>query len=271
MPDLFADLLGEISVPKDDPKGVAGVPGDPPGPQGHEDPPGPPGEPGIMPPEPEALENNEGDDDLPPEEPKTNPVEAALAPKPEKVESKEDKASKAFAEMRSKNAKYEKALQRAAEVAGKSVDQFLEDLDERVVQKKAKDANVDPEFIKRVEALEADRLELQTSKVRHHIESQFNSLKSTLKLNDQDLMDFTTQLYSENFDFNDLNVDYLTLYRGKNYEKLLEKERQSWIARSDKGQSAASVMSKNGKNSGNDKPITTMSDLEDLLSSMGKE
>lgn len=258
MPDLFEDLLGEVTTPKTDPTPPETTSTEPETPE-EEDPEN------VT--EDENLQETQEEETTDPE-PTVNPVDQVLTPKTEKAESKDDKAARAFAEMRAKNAQYEKALKRAAEVNGMSVEQFLEKLEETALQKKAKDTNTDPEIIRRLEAIEAERAELQTTKVRFHLESQFNKLKADLKLNEQDLVDFTAQLYAEGFNFNDLSVDYVTLYRGKNYNKLIEKERQQWIARADKGNSAGTVMSKNGKTSGKDKPIETMNDLDDLLSGM---
>lgn len=254
MPDLFDDLLREIATPIE--------------------PETPTEEPKVETPEPEGVEpesvEKEDNEELEqePTQAKPNPVDQVLNSKKEKVETPEEKSSRAFAEMRAKNAKYEKALHRAAEVSGLSVDQLLEQLDDKAIQQQAKTTNTNPDLIRRLEAVEAERAELQTMKVQNHIERQFGKLSQDFKVTQDELLAFTSELIKEGFNFNDLSVDYVTLYRGRNYESLVEKERQQWIARSEKGQQAGTVMSKNGKSSGKDKPIQTMNDLEDFLSGM---
>jgi hypothetical protein len=149
-----------------------------------------------------------------------------------------------------------------------SVEDFLKRLDDKHIEKKAKDMNSDPEVIRRLEALEATRAELEETRVRMHLESQFDKIKKELGASQEDILQFTSELHQQGFNFFDLNVDYLTLYRGKNFTKLMEQERQKWIARAEKGSNAGTVMTKNGKTSDKGAKVETMSDLEDLLSGM---
>lgn len=198
-----------------------------------------------------------------------NPAKEAL--EGQKVRDKvspDDKSAKAFAEMRVKATSYERALQRAADLEGLSVEEYLQKLDQKDIERRAKETNMDPEVLKRIEVLERERQEVLEMKARYHIENQFKVITEKYGASQDELLMFTADLQKQGFNFFDLNVNYETLYKGMNYEKLIEKERQKWIARAEKGSSAGSVMSKNGKTSDKGAKVETMNDLEDLLSGM---
>ena len=182
--------------------------------------------------------------------------------------SPDDKSAKAFAEMRVKATSYERALQRAADLEGLSVEEYLQKLDQKDIERRAKETNMDPEVLKRIEVLERERQEVLEMKARYHIENQFKVITDKYGASQDELLMFTVDLQKQGFNFFDLNVNYETLYKGMNYEKLIEKERQKWIARAEKGSSAGSVMNKNGKTSDKGAKVETMNDLEDLLSGM---
>jgi hypothetical protein len=68
-----------------------------------------------------------------------------------------------------------------------------------------------------------------------------------LDVSDKELKEFTTELAQRGFNFRDTGVDYTLLYRGMNYERLLEKERQRWIKQASNGTNASTVTQKRGK------------------------
>ncbi len=204
-----------------------------------------------------------------PEEPTTDPVEPPTeeVPPAPKEAPKEDPKARAFAEMRAKNTQYERALKKAAEVEGISVEEYLKKIDEGATTKRAEQMQTSPEILRRLEEAESKLAEQEQSKVQMHLAMEFQKLQQTLSVSDDELAAFTEKLASKGFNFMDPSADYTALYRGLNYEKLVEKERQEWLARSQKAsQQGSQPLTKTGKN-GSTSPATieTMAELDALL------
>lgn len=189
-------------------------------------------------------------------------------PNPEALvqETQAEKDSRAFAEMRVKNAKYEKALARAAKASGTTVDEFLQQIEEKSLQTQAKQMNTDPEILRRMEALEAENEQYRTGQVQMYLSKEFSKVQKELKISDQELQTFTADLINRGHNFQDTSVDYTLLYRGLNHEQLVEKERQAWIARSNKSDSSSTTVTKKGKGDHQPGAVNTPEDLDNLLS-----
>lgn len=178
--------------------------------------------------------------------------------------------AKAFAEMRVKNTQYERALKRAAEVEGLSVDDYLKKIEDGALTKRAEQMQTNPDVLRRLEEAEAKLQEQEQSKAQMHLAMEFQKLQHDLGVSDEELSTFTQELAQRGFNFLDPTANYTALYRGLNFDKLVEKERQSWIVRSQKAtQQGSQPIAKNGKNgaSGPD-TVETMRDLDALLESL---
>ena len=180
-------------------------------PEGHPDPKGSPGEP-VLPTEPE-------------------PTEPAKSEPP-----KEDKQAKAFAEMRAKNTQYERLIKMAAEAEGVSVDEYLKKFETESLTKRATKMNTDPAILQRLEEAEMRLASYEQQNIQAHLQTEFGRIRSTLGVSENELQEFTASLVAQGFDFTNTNIDYVELYRGKNYAKLVEKERQAWITRDQRAQ-----------------------------------
>lgn len=249
---MYKDLLDELEMDlKDEPE---------------QDPPATDKEPDILddendPVEPEDVEP-EGDPEPEPEK----------TPEPEeKPKEKDDAANKAFAELRAKSTRYERILKRLAESSNKSLDEFVNELEDKAIERQAKKMGTDPALLKRLEALEEENQRYQESNIRLYLQSEFKRVESTLKLSEAEMKEFTTQLIADSHDFGNLKVDYLKLYRGYNHDKLVERERQNWIKKSEKDGQAPGTVKPGRRSAGDPGEIATLEDLDRLLDNRGKK
>lgn len=248
MPDYFKDLITELG-------GNATPPAQDPSPTPVDPVPTPaPAEPSATPAEPA--------DPTPapaPEEPKP----AAAQPKaPE-----ETPQGRAFAELRAKNTKYERAISSAAKQAGLTTEQYLEKLESETLTQRAESLKTDPEVLRRLEQAEAELEAYRVKSVENYLISSFEGLKTKLGLTDNDMAEFTETLQRNGHDFRNTTVNYEALYRGMNFDKMIEKERQAWIAQDAKARSQGSTpLPVNGRNvSPVTKEIKTTEELDEFL------
>lgn len=224
--------------------------------------------------EPETVETEEPETEEPEQE-NEGEEEPAKEPEkePEKKPEKDNKeaANKAFAEMRAKNAQYERMLKRLAESSNKSLEEFVTELEEKAIEKQAKTKGIDPALLKRLEALEEENQRYQEAQIRMYLQSEFKKVETTLKLSEAEMKEFTSQLVADGHDFGNLKVDYMKLYRGYNHDKLVERERQSWIKQSEKAGNAPGTIKPGRKSPGEPGEINSMDDLERLLDGRGKK
>lgn len=211
-------------------------------------------------PEPTPTEPTAAPQATEPEPPKKEP-EPAKAPEPKKP----DENAK-FAQMRVEKAKLEKAIKVAAEAEGLSVDEYLAKIETGALEKRAKDMNVPPEILRRLEETEAKLRLSEQERVQSHLANQFTKVQQAFKLSDAELDKFITTLGDQGFNFQNPLADYETLYRGMYHEQLLEKARQEWIAHSQRGEQSSKTITSNGKPSGGGaRKVETEADLNDLL------
>lgn len=185
-------------------------------------------------------------------------------------ETQESKANRAFAEMRAKNTKYERALARAAKMSNLSVDEFLEQMENKTLEQQAKTLGTNPELLKRLESLEAENESYRNSQIQMHLTREFGKVEQDLGVSKKDLQEFTTELMKRGHNFQDTSVDYTLLYRGMYHDKLIEKERQKWIARQGKAQNSATTVGKSGKRDSSPETIESMADLDKILDEIDK-
>lgn len=211
-------------------------------------------------PEPTPAPANE------PKEPQKDEPEAPETP-PTEPKKQEPNENARWAQMRVEKAKYEKAVKAAAEAEGLSVDEYLAKLETGALEKRASEMKVPPEFLRQMEETQAQLKELQNSQVRQRLAAEFTRVQTTFKLSDVELDTFVRTLGDQGFNFQNPNVDYEMLYRGMNYEKLLEKARQEWIAHSQQGTQAPKGATSNGKSSdnGGTRRVDTPEDLALIL------
>lgn len=192
---------------------------------------------------------------------------APANPTPTKAE--ESAQARAFAEMRVKNAKYEKFIAKQAEAKGVSVEDYLKSEEEAALAARATTLQTNPEVLRRLDVAEAALAEQEGLRVQNHIQSQFGALQQVFGLTEAELTDFTEQLAQRGHDFRNVTTDYSVLYRGLNHDKLVEKERQAWISRKQKAdEQAPKTIINNGSGAGTTPgKINSISELDSYLDS----
>lgn len=192
------------------------------------------------------------------------------------VENKleEDKQSRAFAEMRAKISKYEKAFKRLKENNGaESEDEILEKLLEDSTTEAAKKQNIDPALLKRMQDIEEQNQMLMMERHQTYIRDSFNNLQKTENLKDDELISFAEQLQEKGINLLDSNIDLVALYRGMNYDNILQKKidaaKQDWIKSEQDAKNAPGVNNTTGKKpEEGKKEISTMSELDAVLKTL---
>jgi len=206
-----------------------------------------------------------------PAEPTVEPVVqepdlSVTAPKDPEPTQPENKQAAAFAELRVKASKYEKLFQAAAEKAGLSIEDYMAKIEADNLAARAQQMNVDPEVMRRLENLEQENQRYRDLQIQTHLQTQYGQIKAQLGVDDKDLQSFTAQLIKNGHNFENMQTDYVTLFRGMNYEKLVEKERQKWITRDTKGQQASAPITQNGRReTTSEKGPESVSELSALL------
>ena len=100
-------------------------------------------------------------------------------------------------------------------------------------------------------------------------------LQEKFNLTDNDVKDFVNLALKENIDLTIPGTNFITLYQGlffdKLKDKLIEDERQKWIAQNNKANSATNPDGKSGKKDPTPTDVNTMAEFDSLLRSIPTE
>lgn len=197
----------------------------------------------------------------------TVPAEPAAPAEP----PKEDKAARAFAEMRVENTKLTRILQAAADAKGMSLQDYTKQLEDEALAKRAADTKTSPEVLQRLEQLEEEKRYRDTEEVRTFLKNQYDSIRTSIKgVSEDDLKAFTAALVQREHDFSNTKVNYLEIYRGMHYETLRERERQEALAARRTG-GTSNPITQNGRGvTPPSNEINSMAALESMLDTMPK-
>lgn len=226
-------------------------------------------------PEPNPQTGTDGDDgakgdDGQPKEPETPPV---------KEDPEAQRRNEAFAAMRAENTKYKKFLQhimKGANFTG-AEDEFINQLTEASYQRQAQRQGnqVSPEILKRMDTLENQNRSLIESQNRQMFATNLRNMQEQLKLNDNEIKEFIDLAVKEKIDLTVPGTNFVTLYQGLFFDKLKEKilneERQNWIAQNSKANNAANPDGKSGKKDPTPTNVNTMAEFDSLLQSIPKK
>lgn len=156
---------------------------------------------------------------------------------------------------------------------GKEED-FINQLQEASYQQQAKRQGnqVSPEVLKRMDALEAQNNQLLESQNRQAFAANLKNMQDTLHLSNSDIKEFLELAVKEQIDLTIPGTNFVTLYRGLFFDKvnarMIEEERQKWIAQSNKANSAANPDGKSGKKDPAPTNVNTMAEFDSLLQSL---
>lgn len=213
-------------------------------------------------------DGNKGDDGQP-KQPETPPA----------IDPEAQRRNEAFAAMRAENNKYKKFLQhimKGANFTG-AEDDFINQLTEASYQRQAQRQGnqISPEILKRMDTLETQNRSLIESQNRQMFATNLRNLQEQLKLNDNEIKEFIDLAVKERIDLTIPDTNFVTLYQGLFFDKLKEKilneERQNWIAQNSKANSAANPDGKSGKKDPTPTNVNTMAEFDSLLQSIPKK
>ena len=205
-----------------------------------------------------------------------DPAPADPAPADNGQAEDQRRANEAFAAMRSENSKYKKFMQhimRGANFNGSEED-FMNNLTEAAYQRQAQRQGnqVSPELLKRMDTLETQNKSLIDAQNRQMFTANLKGLQDTFKLNDEEIKEFVTFAVKEQIDLTVPGTNFITLYQGLFFDKLmnkkLEEARQDWIAQNSKASSAANPDGKSGKKDPTPTNVNTMAEFDSLLQSI---
>lgn len=205
-----------------------------------------------------------------------DPAPADPAPADNGQAEDQRRANEAFAAMRSENSKYKKFMQHIMKGANfnGSEEDFMNNLTEAAYQRQAQRQGnqVSPELLKRMDTLETQNKSLIDAQNRQMFTANLKGLQDTFKLNDEEIKEFVTFAVKEQIDLTVPGTNFITLYQGLFFDKLmnkkLEEARQDWIAQNSKASSAANPDGKSGKKDPTPTNVNTMAEFDSLLQSI---
>ena len=182
------------------------------------------------------------------------------------------KANEAFASMRAENSKYKSFLKQLMKGSGFQGDEatYMQNLIDASYkqQSERQGQGISPEFLKKMDDLENKTRVLEEERNRTAFAANIRGLQDKFKLSDSEIKEFLDTAVQEHIDITAPGSNFVTLYQGLFYDKLIDKklkeERQQWIAQNSKANSAANVDNKSGKVP-EEKSIDNMAEFESLL------
>lgn len=197
----------------------------------------------------------------------------------ESINVDDQKRNEAFAAMRAENTKYKKFMQQLMRGAGYAGDEdgFMNQLTEASYKRQAQlqGNQVSPEILKRMDALENQNQALIDSQNRNIFAANLKAMQEQLKLSEPDMKEFLDLALKENIDLTIPGTNFVTLYQGLFFDKLktrlIEEERQKWIAQNNKANSATNPDGKSGKKDPAPTNVNTMAEFDSLLQSIPKK
>lgn len=182
------------------------------------------------------------------------------------------KANQAFAAMRAEMAEYKSFIKQLMKGSGFQGDEktYMKNLIDASYkqQSERQGQGVSPELLKRMDDLENKNRVLEDERNRTAFAANIRGLQDKFKLSDSEIKEFLDTAVREHIDITAPGSNFVTLYQGLFYDKLMDKrikeERQEWIAQNSKANSAANVDNKSGKIP-EEKSINNMAEFESLL------
>jgi hypothetical protein len=197
--------------------------------------------------------------------------------KSSKGQSNRAKQNYAFAELRTKAKKQENLIRSLGKVIGLDSDTPVEDVvqkvEELIIKKEAKDANVPEELYTRLKQLESMAQESEKVKREKSVSDAFIGLSEKYSLTNDELVEFASTL-SENgknpLEVNgvDIESEYLKLHQQDIINKAVQQALAAETDRQKKVEDHASSSSKSGRDPGNEAEIKSVSDLDKMFSEL---
>lgn len=200
---------------------------------------------------------------------------------PNKTDAKPNKINDAFARLRTQNAQYEKTLKGVATVLGidakdVNTEDLLKVLQDKVVNEQAKQQNVPPELLKRLNSLEQDKQDRELRDLRTQAFLGFQRVKDKFNLTDDALQDFASELQLDGINPFETPINLETAYIQKHFNDLIAAAKEQGIqeeqARANKASTNSSTpATKRGAEDNKDSSenIKTVADLTKWFNEQG--
>ena len=134
--------------------------------------------------------------------------------------------NQAFAQMRVENSNMRKLLSNVANVLGidpkTPQEQMLQAIQKSVTTAQAKQQNVNPELLERLNALEDYKAANERQSLANKAIMGFQAVKNQFKLSDDELNAFADQLIEAKINPYTQDVDLVSEYKLRNFDKLIE-------------------------------------------------
>ena len=218
--------------------------------------------------EPEVIENETAEAPAEPEVPAdTETDEEAPAEEPA---APVDKDAQAFAQMRIQNKQLADTLALGAKAAGMEVEDFVKKLENDALTADAKQQQIPVEVLSRIRELEARDAARETEHQNLVFRSHIEGFQAKMNLSQNDLRDFIGECVGQGIDVGSQSTNLEVLYRGMNYDKLVEAQKQEWIKRDSRiqGQVSTPGAGKGKSSIAEGGAIETMEDPNNLFDEM---
>lgn len=153
----------------------------------------------------------------------SNPDDNGQEPDPQDHQ----RMNRAFAQMRVENNNMKQLLNNIAGVLGINPQtaqngDVQEAIQQAVIKAQAKQQNVDPGLLQRLNDLEAYKNNAERQALSNKAMFGFQAVKNQFNLTDKDLNDFAEQLVAANINPYTQDVDLVSEYKLRNFDKLIE-------------------------------------------------
>lgn len=186
------------------------------------------------------------------------------------VPKEDPKDHQAFAQLRTERNQYKEMIEKLAQNEGKSVEEFLQAQAEAELQARAEEHKVPVEFLKRLEAMEQNELERQKELEAIKFQANIETFQTKHGLDQSEVRGFIDRCFENGINILETDVNFDILYRGLNFDGLVEQERQKWIAKDTENRDRTSTVKpgKGKSSTGSPSKIETMDDLSAIMNEM---
>lgn len=217
--------------------------------------------------------------ELEPDPAKDSDPEPSKDPEPEKPDKAQQQAH-VFAELRTKNANYEKMLKGIADVLQIQVDPnnpeaVTDAVNKKILEAQAAKTGVPVELLDKVNKLEEKDKMNTLAQIRQNAYLGFQAVKDTFKLDNKNLEAFADELRAHGLNPFEQSLDLVAEYQTRHFNDLMkaaeERGAQQEAERAaNANEHSSSPDKKQGKGETDTEKITTVSQLSDWLNSQEK-
>jgi hypothetical protein len=173
------------------------------------------------------------------------------------------KQREAFIKMRKENealnkenSKYEGTFKKLAERSGMSVEEYLEALDNNLLEEEAQKQNIPVETLKRIKTLEEQQQYNAEERRKMEFQSKIVDLQKSQNLTQDEVIKFIQESVGRGVDLENGNFDFEILYKGMFADEIIEKKirqaEQERLAQIKKNRETAPTVDKTKGNSTED-------------------